>query len=81
MAVAYTHMPMDQRISDFGFQRIHELGEVIKNAQNEIEMWRAISDQQGLCKSCGGEKKVRYHISHDETGWEVCPGCKGTGKR
>lgn len=71
---------MDRRIVSFGDDRIRELKQVITHAQAEIEMWAHLIDQQKLCKTCKGETKTLFQVAQDESEWEECRTCKGTGK-
>ena len=81
MATAYNHLEKRERILTFGKSRISEINGEIGDLEAEKVMWEDIIEMQDPCERCGGFGKLRHHIAQDETRYEDCPACKGSGKR
>lgn len=67
----------------FAEQKIHELKEVIKRAENEIEMWEKLKIRLNPCRKCRGHGEV--NVAHPDLSAEHCAiakclECKGTGE-
>lgn len=123
MATAYQHMKPYIRLRSFAFQRIHELEEITKQAEGEINLiwgdstvmvfvdsntqldvqaflhrqlpqakerlaeanreldyWRRFYSGMQACHGCNGYGETRTIVDQDESRFETCSCCGGTGQ-
>ncbi len=84
MAKVYPHMGIGSVMQLFYFadQRINELKENIKEANNEIEMWETMKKKLNSCTVCCGKGEIGYsHPTEDQRiCYKKCEACGGSGE-
>ena len=82
MAQVFTHIvPFEQRVYDYCYQRRCELESIIGEAQRELEFFVELQKRQDRCPNCGGKGHWSVCDIENESHYEHCTQCGGTGAR
>ncbi len=82
MARVYTHItPFNKRAISYFRSTQKELKDTIRELTDEHEFLEELITLLNPCPKCEGYGEFRVYIAQDDTRYEACKTCAGTGSR
>jgi hypothetical protein len=82
MAEVFTYMkPFEKKAIDFLKQRMDEIDKEMERLADERALYDEMLRRLDPCPDCNGIGEIRIVIDQDESEYQKCAPCKGTGVR